>query len=278
MGTRNKQLVQVMHSSSKQHGENIMSGIKHPDKVTNSTPHLGFVFGIILILVVGMIHFCPTKNEYSLGIDWNNGTIGTNVKPLPPSSPLERDQVSAENDMLTYATENGEKNIALYRPVSYWENSLYVQGEKIEQKENYLAYCIRSGKTPNNLTDGDLSTQAFPASYSYSYIVDLGKNYDIERIRIFWGKYGTDSRYITHWKVMCFDEPSVPSKSGEYFLDPERWLIIDKGHFPGSASTTIEASAKCRFLWLFAASLNEKESRFQDWIGIYELEVFGEEI
>jgi len=116
-------------------------------------------------------------------------------------------------------------------------------------------YSLKKGFSAKNLVDGDPTTLAYPGSLILEYVIDLINQYDITKIAILWGGYGTSKEHIEDWEV------SVSNNGKD-------WNTIAQGDFPGEDLTTIKTSIKTRFLKLIARSK-------KNWIGAYEVKIIG---
>ena len=105
-----------------------------------------------------------------------------------------------------------------------------------------------------NLVDGDPDTLAYPASTHLDYKMQLPGQYQVSGISINWGYFGTQPEYVTSWQVLASS-------------DDTNWQVAAAGGFPNSAVLDVPLNVSAKELRLVADSPN--------WIGIYEVQVFG---
>jgi hypothetical protein len=103
--------------------------------------------------------------------------------------------------------------------------------------------------------DGNPATVAYPGALGVDYELDFGLNSLIDVADINWGYFGTSSLYVQRWAVLG-------QRDGEF-----GWTPLAQGGFPGAAQTEVNIHRTIRRLRITAESPN--------WIGIYELSVFG---
>jgi len=116
-------------------------------------------------------------------------------------------------------------------------------------------FSLDKGLEAAKLTDGSHETLAAPASQKIDYLINFNDDYEINRIKIYWGDYGYNENYINQWRL-------------EASNDGKTWQEIESGERPRAAETIIKKRFKANNLRLQAQSP-------QDWIGIYEVEIIG---
>jgi hypothetical protein len=105
-----------------------------------------------------------------------------------------------------------------------------------------------------NLVDGDENSFAYPASTHLDYAIDPGQNTYFDEVRIVWGVFGTDSRYVQTWRLLG--------------LRPDdNWEVVTRGTFPNSNETIVPVHNRYRKLRIAADGPN--------WLAIYEFQAFG---
>ncbi len=109
---------------------------------------------------------------------------------------------------------------------------------------------------PNsNLVDGNDNTFAYPCNYWFDYTLDPGGSTFVDAVRVVWGYFGSDPRYIQTWRLLGLA------------LDGRTWEVVASGTQPGASETLIPVQNRYRKLRIAAEGSN--------WIGIYEVQVFG---
>lgn len=120
-------------------------------------------------------------------------------------------------------------------------------------------YSIARNYLAQNLVDGDSSTLAYPGSNQLDDIVSLGTPRNVNQVSIWWGYFGTSAIYVNRW--------SLYGRSGQN----SPWQLLANGFFPNAAISDIPINgANLTDVRVTATSVN--------WIGIYELQVYGDEI
>ncbi len=161
---------------------------------------------------------------------------------------------------LTYdnlSTGGSPTNIALGKPVTQFAPFGSSPGSEL---------------SPSNLTDGNLSSQAYPAHTSLSYSVDLGSLTSITQINIAIGRAGVASGqsgeygyiysgdgtpYITSWQIDVVYDPVV-----------DTYVSLASGStIPNADNIGATPSAPIRKIKFSAQSS-------ANWIGVYELEAY----
>jgi len=108
---------------------------------------------------------------------------------------------------------------------------------------------------PSNIVDGNVSTFAYSCSTQLDYMVDPGATAFFDTVNVVWGYFGTSTIYIQSWQLLGLTS------------DGETWQTIAEGGYPGVNETVIPVQNSYRKLRIAATSNN--------WIGIYEVEVYG---
>jgi hypothetical protein len=161
-------------------------------------------------------------------------------------------------------------NVALSKPVTYLAKPITLGGELWDAAGYYERYSINKGNYPSNLTDGNLNTVAYPASWFLDYIVDLAEVYEIEKINLVWGIYGKKDTpaYITAWRLSAQKELTGDWQTVEFrdYLNEEKTVL----NFPSPISA--------RRLRIYAESFDRDKNLLLNWIGIHELEAYGKPI
>ena len=136
----------------------------------------------------------------------------------------------------------------------------------------YERYSVNLGTYPGNLTDGDRDTSAYPASWAFDYVVDLGQIYEIEGVNLVWRTFGEKGqyKYVTSWKL--HSQEMLP---GDKDLSDKDWKLVDSGGIPDRQVTPVPVNKKIRRFRIRAESIDLENRKFGEWIGIFELEAFG---
>lgn len=111
-------------------------------------------------------------------------------------------------------------------------------------------------QSSSNLVDGNESTFAYPCASQVDYTVDPGAATFFDTVNIVWGYFGTSPIYVQSWQLLGLTS------------DGETWQTIAQGGYPGASATAVPVQNSYRKLRIAATSIN--------WIGIYELEVYGD--
>lgn len=119
-------------------------------------------------------------------------------------------------------------------------------------------YSVASSYQANNLVDGSTDTLAYPASFNIDYVLTLERRSDVKQISLWWGTFGTDPLYIKNWAVYGRDSNN------------SSWTLLSGGEFPGTAISDVLLNAAVTQIRITADSNN--------WIGLYEAKVYGDEI
>ncbi|MFA5052300.1 MAG: T9SS type A sorting domain-containing protein [Patescibacteria group bacterium] len=109
-------------------------------------------------------------------------------------------------------------------------------------------------KDPGRLTDGNLATDAYPASTSFTYRVTYPQTMDVSYLVLAGKEYTANPAYITSWSVLGFDGTD--------------WVGIASGTNDGRQYIIVPV-----FSQLFCLRINCSST--QNWIGLYELGVYG---
>jgi hypothetical protein len=108
----------------------------------------------------------------------------------------------------------------------------------------------------SNVTDGNDSTDAYDCFIDADYSVALLGSTYVDAVRIVWGYFGTNSVYINHWQLYGQKTAGDP------------WQVLARGTFPGATETVVSVLDTFQNVRVAAES-------DQNWIGIYEMQVFG---
>lgn len=268
---------------------------------------------VLVIVVIGFFNHnfisCSEKErakstERTLRINSKTGTISYESKDTfyqPPSSNEEKTaldeappSVGKNKEVFKEQVTDGPTNIALNKPVvelflnvrkvgdsdkELNENQLLLQFDTPRLKSHvryYEQYTVNAGRYPSHLTDGDHDTAAAPADFAFDYVVDLKGKYRLSEIVIDWGSSGTPvekENHITEWEL--YGQTSFSDKT---FPRMEDWELIIKGEIPGQRITKIpEQHFKKPVKRLRIRAKSEaKDNRRAGWIGIHEMEVYGD--
>jgi hypothetical protein len=121
---------------------------------------------------------------------------------------------------------------------------------------NMLEVPIVSATPALNLVDGNDSTMSYISNINTDYSIALPSLSYIDGVRIVWGDFGTTATYIDHWQL-------YGQKPGN-----AEWQVLARGENPGTSETVVNVLDTFSSLRIAAESdLN--------WIGIYEVHVFG---
>lgn len=127
--------------------------------------------------------------------------------------------------------------------------------QAISQVPENATYSIARDYGAANLVDGDPESFAYPASTHLDYQISLNGPHHVTGISIDWGKFGTNPIYISSFSVLARKGPQQP------------WQTVVKGGYPGQSTSNPALDCTATDLRIVADSSN--------WIGIYELRVFG---
>jgi hypothetical protein len=144
-----------------------------------------------------------------------------------------------ERELEVSYSSSASVNLALGKPVA----------ELVSGDQNY--------DTPaSNLTDGDQSTMAYPANYSFSYEVDLGSLTAVSQINATVKNFGYNSPnvYITGWQIQGTNNLG-------------QLVTIGSGGTPSSQIITVFPAFQMSKIRVSAQSTS-------NWIGIYELSAY----
>ena len=247
-----------------------------------------FIFLIVLILIIVVFIVCKfwgddsrtTLKTVGVEVSPRTGDLKFNYKEeyAPPSEPLNKKWPSPEVERVEQSTND---NVAHNKPVILLSRPIFFGKRKDKNdivytpwdRDGYFQhYSVDLGLYPSNLTDGDYSTQAYPASWYFDYVIDLEKQYELKKINIVWGNYGENSLYITSWKLYGQNQKEF-TKGKELKTDNE-WALIKSGQFPNTGITTITKSISARRFRIIAESVNHKKGKLGEWIGLHEFEAY----
>ncbi len=111
-----------------------------------------------------------------------------------------------------------------------------------------------SFRPDSNIIDGDENTFAYPCNFAIDYALDLGGSKFVDAVKVVWGYFGSDPRYIQSWRLLGLASDST-------------WDVLARGTQPGASETLIPVQNRYRKLRIAAEGSN--------WMGIYEVQVFG---
>ena len=114
---------------------------------------------------------------------------------------------------------------------------------------------VQSYGPASRLVDGNDNTLAYPGSIYNDYTLDPGSSSYIDEVRIVWGYFGSDARYVKSWRL--YGQKQIGTT----------WDIITGGGSPNASISVIPVHNDYRRLRIAADGIN--------WIGIYELEAYG---
>jgi len=161
-------------------------------------------------------------------------------------------------------------NVALNVPVVHIGRDLIIakdgaileSGDLWSRDAYNMVYSVDKGHYPSNLTDGREDTRAYPAHWYFDYIVDLGRVYEIQEIKLVWGEYA-DPKYVTNWNL--YKQEALGNN----------WNRAWSGGEPCSEHT-LEMDITAMRLRVSAESV--RDGKVLNWIGIYGLEAWAEEL
>jgi hypothetical protein len=110
-----------------------------------------------------------------------------------------------------------------------------------------------------NLADRDPTTVAYPGALFFDYLLDPAQPTFVDAVKIVWRGFGTDASYINSWQLLGLPEESTT------------WQVVKSGGFPDASETLVPVQGRYRMLRVAAQSA-------LNWIGIYEVQVFGTSI
>ena len=114
---------------------------------------------------------------------------------------------------------------------------------------------VQSYGPASRLVDGNDNTLAYPGSIYNDYTLDPGSSSYIDEVRIVWGYFGSDARYVKSWRL--YGQKQIGTT----------WDIITGGGSPNASISVIPVHNDYRRLRIAAESVH--------WIGIYEMTVYG---
>lgn len=163
-------------------------------------------------------------------------------------------------------------DIAVGKPVVYLETPIVQDGKALDQRYNFERYSVNAGLYPSRLTDGNPSTRAYPASWFFDYVIDLGQVSEVKEIRLVWGSYGKEPNYITEWRLYgqeSFSQDAIPNIETQ-------WTLIQDGGYPNSEVTVLRKEISAKRFRIYAASLDHGKGVLLNWIGMTEFEAYVE--
>lgn len=122
---------------------------------------------------------------------------------------------------------------------------------------NVIEWPTESGFAPaSNVVDGNDNSLAYPVSSTFDYTIDLGGDIYVDSVLAVWGYFGSNPIYYSHWQLYGLRK-GVPT-----------WEVINSGTFPEAPETRIAVQNHYTKLRIAADSA-------VNWIGMYEIHVFG---
>jgi len=118
-------------------------------------------------------------------------------------------------------------------------------------------YSVAADYRASHLVDGNPLTLAYPAHAQIDYEINLPALSEVKQVSISWGYFGTDRIYVNSWSLYG------RRATGD-------WTLIKAGEFPNASEVDIPVDTTATDLRLRASGDN--------WIGAYELKVYGDEI
>lgn len=236
----------------------------------------GFILFLVLIAFLLTGISCSSRPPHPRLVEKKDTVSASFLGPIPivtwqreKKYVPEDSSISPESDKeQKQKVEDGLINVAFKKSVMYIEKPVpgKLGGKDVlaypHSYEEYMKYSINKENYPRNLTDQNEKTEAYPAGYSFEYVIDLEQAYQIEKVRLVWGNYGKDPIYITSWKLHTQESiksPWEPTKEGGYPDDKEKTYLINK---------------QVRRFKIFAESYNEDRTP-RDWIGMVEFEAYA---
>ena len=119
-------------------------------------------------------------------------------------------------------------------------------------------YSIARNYQARRLVDGDGWSLAYPGSTAVDYIVHLPAASQVTQATIWWGMFGSNPIYVNNWKLYGRSSPATP------------WQVLAGGTFPDCEVCDIPLTTAVSDLRLVASGNN--------WIGAYEVAVYGDEL
>lgn len=117
---------------------------------------------------------------------------------------------------------------------------------------------IARGYAAARLVDSNSDTLAYPGATQLDYKIGLGASTRVKQVSIDWGYFGKNPIYISNWTLYGRTNASAT------------WTALQSGTFPGQLKSDIPVDFTGTELRITASSSN--------WIGLYELQVYGDQI
>ena len=130
-----------------------------------------------------------------------------------------------------------------------------LQSESLVTEDS--TYTLARDYGSANLVDGDPDSLAYPSNKHLDYAIHLGGPHVVTGVSVDWGAFGSNAGYVKNWSLLGSD-------------DDQKWQVLASGGFPGAATTDTPLNASAAHLRLVADGSN--------WIGAYEVRVFGTSI
>jgi hypothetical protein len=121
-----------------------------------------------------------------------------------------------------------------------------------------VVYSTARNYQARRLVDKDTSTLAYPGATNIDYVIHLNGRFQLSQVSLWWGQFGSNTAYINNWKLMANDGTAG-------------WKVVSSGDFPAGGVTDVAVSA-------IATDLRVVASSSSNWIGIYELKAYGDEL
>jgi hypothetical protein len=115
-------------------------------------------------------------------------------------------------------------------------------------------YSLSRDFAAANLVDGNPESIAYPGSSHLDYQIQLNGPHHVSGLSIDWNRYGMDPSFVKSWTVY--------RRNGN-----QPWQAASSGGYPGQATTTVAFDGVATDVRIVADSIN--------WIGIYEVRVYG---
>jgi hypothetical protein len=242
---------------------------------------------VLVFMIVAVIAYVVFESETAreLVFKWRGAELGMKQggaippKSVPDSSSQPEESESKPTKPLSIqksakqpSTEEKviPTNLALNKPVAYLPKRIIINGKEWDGDGYYERYSIDKANYPSNLTDGNPNTVAYPASWFLDYIVDLGEVYKIDKINLFWGNFGKrgSNIYITAWRLSSQKELTVD------------WELVESHDYLDEEKTSLNLAPpiSARRLRIYAESIDRDKLTLLNWIGIYELQVYGKPV
>ena len=115
---------------------------------------------------------------------------------------------------------------------------------------------INENSKVEKLIDGDINTGAYPGNKGFDYIIELIDEYEINRVELVWGSYGSIDNYIQEWSL----EAKTNGILGKWAV------ILGAKTSPEAEKTVVNKSFKADAIRIHAKSQD-------NWIGILEVKI-----